>query len=111
MKERQNINHAILKTSFENAISTAYFRIYDREGSKCVSLWVLYLRYTFSQDPEKAKELCLKAVRHIPWVKEIYMIALEHSELFREHELKQLLTFAEEKEIRFRNSMFSNIIL
>jgi hypothetical protein len=71
----------------------------------------LYLRYAFSQDPEKAKELCLTAVRNIPWVKEIYMLALENSELFREHELKQLLTFAEEKEIRFRNPLFSNISL
>ncbi|XP_061552993.1 nuclear exosome regulator NRDE2 isoform X1 [Phycodurus eques] len=77
---------------FESAIGTAM-------GAHCPLLWRMYIHYLVSEGKmDKAKGLFYKALQNIPWVKGLYMDAVQ---LFPEY-LQEFADLMTEKELRVR---------
>ncbi|XP_054652067.1 nuclear exosome regulator NRDE2 isoform X2 [Dunckerocampus dactyliophorus] len=77
---------------FESAIVTEM-------GAHCPLLWRMYIHYLVSEgNMDKAKGLFYKALQNIPWVKGLYMDAVQ---LFPEN-LQEFIDLMTEKELRLR---------
>ncbi|XP_061824410.1 nuclear exosome regulator NRDE2 [Nerophis lumbriciformis] len=77
---------------FESAILTEM-------GAHCPLLWRMYIYYLVSEgNMDKAKGLFYKALQNIPWVKGLYMDAVQ---LFPEN-LQEFIDLMTEKELRLR---------
>ncbi|XP_057716285.1 nuclear exosome regulator NRDE2 [Corythoichthys intestinalis] len=77
---------------FESAVGTEM-------GAHCPLLWRMYIHYLVSEGKtDKAKGLFYKALQNIPWVKGLYMDAVQ---LFHDH-LQEFVDLMTEKELRVR---------
>uniref|UniRef100_A0A665W6Z4 NRDE-2, necessary for RNA interference, domain containing n=1 Tax=Echeneis naucrates TaxID=173247 RepID=A0A665W6Z4_ECHNA len=77
---------------FEGAIATEM-------GAHCPLLWRMYMHFLVSEGKvDKAKGIFYKALQSIPWVKGLYMDAVQ---LFPEH-LQEFVDLMTEKELRVR---------
>nr|XP_057946402.1 nuclear exosome regulator NRDE2 [Doryrhamphus excisus] len=77
---------------FESAIVT-------KMGAHCPLLWRMYIHYLVSEGKmDKAKGLFYKALQNIPWVKGLYMDAVQ---LFPDN-LQEFIDLMTEKELRLR---------
>ncbi|KAM4724554.1 nuclear exosome regulator NRDE2 [Anableps anableps] len=77
---------------FEGATSTEL-------GAHCPLLWRMYIHFLVSEGKvDKARGIFYKALQNIPWVKGLYMDAVE---LFPEH-LQEFVDLMTEKELRLR---------
>ncbi|KAM9786719.1 nuclear exosome regulator NRDE2 [Syngnathus typhle] len=88
----------------ENGLSNRIGRLFENAvgsetGAHCPLLWRMYIHYLVSEGKlDKAKGLFYKALQNIPWVKGLYMDAVQ---LFREH-LQEFVDLMTEKELRVR---------
>ncbi|XP_022606427.1 protein NRDE2 homolog [Seriola dumerili] len=77
---------------FESAIAT-------EKGARCPLLWRMYMHFLVSEGKvDKATGIFYKALQNIPWVKGLYMDAVQ---LFPEH-LQEFVDLMTEKELRLR---------
>ncbi|XP_040497474.1 nuclear exosome regulator NRDE2 [Ursus maritimus] len=84
-----------IKALFENALRS-------ENGSQCPLLWRMYLNFLVSLgNKERSKGVFYKALQNCPWVKALYLDAVEH---FPE-EMQEVLDLMTEKELRVRLPM------
>ncbi|XP_069029060.1 nuclear exosome regulator NRDE2 [Embiotoca jacksoni] len=81
-----------IRSLFESTIAT-------ETGAHCPLLWRMYIHFLVSEGKvDKAKGIFYKALQNIPWVKGLYMDAVQ---LFPEH-LQEFVDLMTEKELRLR---------
>ncbi|XP_064179184.1 nuclear exosome regulator NRDE2 isoform X2 [Anguilla rostrata] len=97
----------VLSTMPENGLSHRIRALYENaiaseHGAHCPLLWRMYLRFLVSEgNSERGSGILYKALQEIPWVKGLYMDAVQ---LFPDR-VQEFLDLMTEKELRLRAPM------
>uniref|UniRef100_A0A3B4YMW3 NRDE-2, necessary for RNA interference, domain containing n=1 Tax=Seriola lalandi dorsalis TaxID=1841481 RepID=A0A3B4YMW3_SERLL len=102
--QRSCCHDAALPILPENGLSNRIRGLFERaiateKGARCPLLWRMYMHFLVSEGKvDKATGIFYKALQNIPWVKGLYMDAVQ---LFPEH-LQEFVDLMTEKELRLR---------
>ncbi|XP_030630214.1 protein NRDE2 homolog [Chanos chanos] len=105
--QRSGLPGEVLPTLPENGLSNRIRSLFEvatatETGAHCPLLWRMYLNFMVSDgNAERGRGIFYKALQDVPWVKGLYMDAVQ---LFPEH-IQEFLDLLTEKELRLRAPM------